>query len=70
MLMSLSQKIGQKHSIKIVKRSFEDLAKFKYLGTKLRDQNCMHEGINSTLVSANACYLLVQGLLYFRLLCR
>jgi hypothetical protein len=29
MLMSHSQKIGQKHSIKIANRSFEDVAKFK-----------------------------------------
>jgi hypothetical protein len=43
MLMSRSQKIGQKHSIKITNRSFEDVAKFKYLGTTLTDQNCMHE---------------------------
>jgi hypothetical protein len=42
MLMSLSQKVGQKHSIKIANRSFEDVAKFKYLGTTLTDQNCMH----------------------------
>jgi hypothetical protein len=31
MLMSHSQKIGQRHRIKIVNRSFEDVAKFKYL---------------------------------------
>jgi hypothetical protein len=31
MLMSRSRKIRQKHSIKIAKRSFEDMAKFKYL---------------------------------------
>jgi hypothetical protein len=29
MFMSHSQKTGQKHSIKIVNRSFEDVAKFK-----------------------------------------
>jgi hypothetical protein len=31
-LMSHSQKTGQKHGIKIANRSFEDVAKFKYLG--------------------------------------
>jgi hypothetical protein len=35
MLMSLSQKIGQRPSIKIANGSFEDVAKFKYLGTAL-----------------------------------
>jgi hypothetical protein len=35
MLMSHSNKTGQKHSIKIANRSFEDVAKFKYLGTNL-----------------------------------
>jgi hypothetical protein len=48
-LMSRSQEIGQKHSIKIAKRSFEDVTEFKYLGTMLTDQNCMHEEINSRL---------------------
>jgi hypothetical protein len=43
MLMSRRKKIGQKYSIKIGNRSFEDAAKFKYLGTTLTCQNCMHE---------------------------
>jgi hypothetical protein len=43
MLMACSQKVGQKHSIKKSNRFFEDVAKFKYLGTTLTDQNCMHE---------------------------
>jgi hypothetical protein len=30
MLMSRSQKTGQKHSVKIANRSIEDVAKFKY----------------------------------------
>jgi hypothetical protein len=61
MLMSRSQKIGQKHSIKTASRFFEDVAKFKYLGTTLTDQNCMHEEIKSRLNSQNACYHLVQS---------
>jgi hypothetical protein len=40
-LVSCCQKTGQGHSIKIANRSFEDLAKFKYLVTTLTDQNCM-----------------------------
>jgi hypothetical protein len=68
--MSRSQKIGQKHSIKIAKRSFEDVAEFKYLGTTLTDQNCMHEEINSRLNSGSASCHSVQSLLSSRLLSR
>jgi hypothetical protein len=70
MLMSRSLKIGQKHNIKIVNRSFEDVAKFKYLGTTLTDQNHMHEEIKSRLNSWNACCSSVHSLLSFRLLSR
>jgi hypothetical protein len=35
MLMSRSQKRGQKHSVKIANRSLEDVTEFKYLGTTL-----------------------------------
>jgi hypothetical protein len=61
MLVSRSQKIGRKRSIKIGNRSFEDVAEFKYLGTTLTDQNHMHEEINSRLNSGNACYHSVQS---------
>jgi hypothetical protein len=61
MLMSRSQKIRQKHSIKIANRSFEDVAEFKYLGITLTNQKCMHEEIKSRLNSKNACYHSVQS---------
>jgi hypothetical protein len=68
--MSHSQKIGQKHSIKTVNKSFEDVAKFKYLGTTLTDQNYMPEEIMSRLNSGNTCYHSVQSLLSSCLLSR
>jgi uncharacterized protein YwlG (UPF0340 family) len=62
MLVSYSQTIGQKHSIKIANRFFEDVAKFKHRGTTLTEQNCMHEELNSRLNLGNTCYNSVQNL--------
>jgi hypothetical protein len=70
MSVSHSQKVGQGQSMKIANRSFEDVAKLKYLRTTLTDQNCMQEEIKSRLNSGNACYHSVQSLLSSRLLSR
>jgi glycerol-3-phosphate O-acyltransferase len=70
MLVSRCQKAGERQSIKIGNRSFESVAKFKYLGTTLTDQNYIHEEIKSRLNSRNACYHSVQSLLSSSLLSR
>jgi hypothetical protein len=64
------RKAGQKHGIKIANRSIESVAKFKYLGTILTDQNCIKKEIKSRINSGNACYHSIQSLLSSRLLSR
>jgi hypothetical protein len=56
--------------MKITNRSFEAVAKFNYLGTKLTHKNCIKVEIKSRLNSRNACYHSVQSLLSSRLLSR
>jgi hypothetical protein len=63
MLLSRCQKIGQKQSIKITNRSLKDVAKFKYLGTTLTDQNCIHEETKSRLHSG------ILATIQFRVFC-
>jgi ribosomal protein S2 len=67
MLLSHQQNAGQIYDIKIANRCFENVAKFKYLGTTTTNQNLIQEEMRR-LNSCNACYHSVQNLSYYRLL--
>jgi hypothetical protein len=61
------QNEGQGHNLTIFNTSSENVEKFKCLGTKVTNQNCIHEEIKSRLNSWTACYNSVQSLLSSRL---
>jgi hypothetical protein len=62
-IMSHHQISGQNWSIRTGNESFENMAKFKYLGMTLTNQNDIHDEIKSKLSSENACCYSVQNLL-------
>jgi RNA-binding protein YhbY len=67
MIMSRHLNIGQNQNIRIVNESFEKVAKFKYLGTTLKNRYDICDEIKSRLNSRNACYRSGKNILYFRL---
>jgi hypothetical protein len=64
----LSPECRANHYIKVDNRWFENVAKFRYLGTTITNQNLIQEEIKRRLNSGNAYCHLVQNLLSSRLL--
>jgi hypothetical protein len=64
MIMSRLLNSGQNQNIRIANESFEKVAKFKYLGMTLTDQNDIHDEVKSRLNLWNDCYYSVQNLLF------
>jgi hypothetical protein len=68
MIMSRHQNSGQNHNKMTANESFENVAKFKYLGTTVTNQNDNHDETKGRLNSRNACYHSVQNILSSRLI--
>jgi hypothetical protein len=63
MTMSHHPNTGQKQNIRKANESFENVAKFKYMGMTLTNKNDIHDEIKSRLNMGNVCYYSVQNLL-------
>jgi hypothetical protein len=68
MIMSRRPNSEQNKNILIANESFEKMAKFKYLGMTLTNQNDTHDEIKRRLNSGNVCYYSVQNILSSRLI--
>jgi hypothetical protein len=68
MIMFRHLNSGKNYNIKIANESFENVAKFRYLGTALTNQNDIHDEIKNRLNSGSACYYSVQNILSSRLI--
>jgi hypothetical protein len=55
MIMYNHPNSGQNQNIRIANESFGNVAKFKYLGMMLTNQNDIHDEIKNRLNSGNAC---------------
>jgi hypothetical protein len=64
MIMSRHPNSGQNQNIRIANESFDNVAKFKYLGTTLTNQNDIHDENKNRINSGNACYYSVQNLVF------
>jgi hypothetical protein len=67
-MLPCHQNAEENHDIKIVNRSFENVAHFKYSGTAVTNQNLIQEQIKRRMNSSNASYHSVQNVLSLYLL--
>jgi hypothetical protein len=68
MLFSRHKNADQSRDIKMANIRFENVSKFKYLGTTVTNQNLNQVEIKRRLNSGNVCYHSVRNFLFSRLL--
>jgi hypothetical protein len=61
-LMPHHQNSGQNHNIKMANKFLKNVAKNKYLGITVTNENLIHKKIKSRWYSGNTCYHSVQQL--------
>jgi len=55
-----SSKYGTNHNLPNANKSYQNVVRFKYLGTTTTDHNSIHEGIKCRLNMGNVCYMLCR----------
>jgi hypothetical protein len=70
MFLSHYKNARKHHDIQIANRFLKNVAQFKYLGTKVTNQDFIQKEIKARMNSGNACYHSVQNLLLSHLLCK
>jgi divalent metal cation (Fe/Co/Zn/Cd) transporter len=67
-IMSRQLNSQQNQNIRTANESFENVAQFKYLGTRITNENGFHDEVKSRLNPGNSCYHSVHNLLSSRLI--